>query len=73
MTDPAEMGGALRSHWRGVFAARRPHQTCLQKWLGEELSQEEVPNWEVKRKDLRRAIAEAPASSRGPDGLPLAA
>lgn len=71
LTDPAEMGAAMRLHWGTVFGERQPHRALLRQWIADELVGEQVPSWTVRRKDLHRAIAEAPSSSPGPDGLPL--
>ena len=84
-TAPADMADALRRHWAGVFAARRVDEAALRQWLREEdnappddYGRFPLPAaghrcWEIRRKDVERAVADSGDSSPGPDGLSFAA
>ena len=72
VTEAEDIGRELCRHWGGVFRARQHDRGLLQQWIQEDLSTvPPPPSWKVRRGDLDRAIIEAPASSPGPDGLPL--
>ena len=80
LTDPEEMAQALRSHWQGVFRRRQHDDHALRRWCAEDLGPAQLSclrrlrreEWLPSRADLDKAIKEAPKSSPGPDGLPLA-
>ncbi len=71
MEGAGGVGAAMRVQWGTVFGERRPPRALLRLWSADEGVGGQVPSWTVRRKDLHRAIAEAPSSSLGPDGLPL--
>ena len=80
-TDAAGMAGALRGHWRQVFADKGLSQALATRWLHEEAGRDrarKLPHrssdrWKVTQEDMRQAIRLSPSSSPGPDGIPFAA
>ena len=79
-TDPVEMAAALRAHWAAVFRSHAHDSPRLDAWLEEErqLGGLDVPHvaagaWQVRRRDVRRALEQSPSSAPGPDGIPFVA
>ena len=70
LTDKTEMAAELRRHWSGVFGPRRHQPAQLKRWLQEELEGQQALQWDLRREDPQKAIAEAPSTSPGPDGMP---
>lgn len=73
------MAAALRSHWRGVFAARGHDAGLLGSWIAEEQASRTEENrllalpagLRLRRRHIRRAIKLTGNTSPGPDGIPF--
>ena len=83
-TCPDGMAAALRSHWSGVFSAKRLDGALRQRWLQEERRAREASGgprlpggddarWRLRPEDVQAALNNAPATAPGPDGIPFAA
>ena len=75
-TDSKAIAKELHRHWHQVFQARPMDDGLLQKWLQEEIGDEEVfgggdpSRFELQQEDMQKAIKRAPATMPGPDGIP---
>ena len=81
--EPDRMAEALRMHWGRVFSAKPVRDHLVEDWLTEDradpngfcaaLAPELGKQWNIRRRDIAAAVAQASPSAAGPDGLPYVA
>eukprot|EP00972_Heterocapsa_arctica_P015003 2211371-Heterocapsa_arctica.AAC.1 len=79
------MAGELRRHWAKGFARKSINRPMLNRWLEEEFIRDEQgevvsglrarqsPQWQVRRRDVGKAIKMSGNGAPGPDGIPYRA
>lgn len=83
-TNPGHMAQALRAHWERTFTRAPIDVDALQAWLRDTVPRKPAGHpqalpptdsdvWDIRRRDIAKAIRLSNNSSPGPDGIPYLA
>ena len=86
-TEPGDIARALADHWSTTFQGQQVDIPMLEAWLRETLPNADRPDptdptalppadsplWQIRRRDIARAVRLSGNSAPGPDGIPYAA